>query len=223
MENSSREHIIKTYRKRASNYDITANLYYLFGYREWAYRKKAVRALNLKDGDTILDLACGTGLNFPLYQKFIGPTGKIIGIDITDAMLVQAQERINKFGWKNVSLIQEDAATYQNPSSFDAVISTFGLSLLPNPEHVLINILETLKPQGRFVFLDLQIPQTWPSLLATAAITLMKPFAITQDWVDQKPWMTIQRTANKMFNYVKVERYYFGLTYIISGEKSSRN
>lgn len=223
MENSSKEKIIKTYRKRASNYDITANLYYLLGYREWAYRKKAVRALNLNPGDTILDLACGTGLNFPLYQKAVGPNGIIIGIDITDAMLVQAQDRINEFGWKNVSLIQHDATTYHNTSSVDAVISTFALSLFPNPEHVLKNIFETLKPRGRFVLLDLQIPQTWPSLLKTAAITLMKPFAITQEWVDQKPWMTIQRTVNRLFSYVKVEQYYFGLTYLISGEKSSRN
>ena len=54
MENSLKDYIIETYRKRAANYDFTANLYYLFGYREWAYRRMAVEALKLKPGDRLL-------------------------------------------------------------------------------------------------------------------------------------------------------------------------
>lgn len=50
-------------RKRSRWYDFTANLYYLLGFREWAYRKKAVAALNLKPGDTVVEIGCGTGLN----------------------------------------------------------------------------------------------------------------------------------------------------------------
>ena len=111
MDNLWKEHIIQTYRKRAANYDFTANLYYLFGYREWAYRKIAVKALKLQPGDVVLELACGTGINFPLYQQYIGPEGRIIGVDITDAMLEQAQKRIDNNGWKNVVLFQQDAST----------------------------------------------------------------------------------------------------------------
>lgn len=75
MDSQLRSHIIKTYRKRAENYDFTANLYYLFGYREWAYRRLAVDALHLQSGDTVVELACGTGLNFPLYQQAVSPQG----------------------------------------------------------------------------------------------------------------------------------------------------
>lgn len=220
METSQKEHIIRTYRKRATNYDFTANLYYLFGYREWAYRKIAVKALKLKPGDVILELACGTGINFPLYQRYIGPEGRIIGVDITDAMLEQAQKRIDNQKWKNVVLFQQDAATYRPPLPINAVISTYALSLFPGIEQVLKNINESLLPNGRFALLELQISSSWPAWLGTAAITLMKPFAVTNEWANQRPWEVIQDKSKILFNNVKVRERFFGLTYIISGEKS---
>ena len=219
MDNPWKEHIIRTYRKRAANYDFTANLYYLFGYREWAYRKMAVKALKLQPGDIVLELACGTGINFPLYQQYIGPEGRIIGVDITDAMLEQAQKRIASHGWENVVLFQQDAVTYRTPLPVNVVISTYALSLFPGPKRVLKNITNSLLPDGRFVLLELQIPPSWPAWLGTSALTLMKPFAVTNEWANQRPWEMLQSTTKRLFNNVKVSERYFGLTYIISGEK----
>lgn len=220
MENSLKEHIVQTYRKRADNYDITANLYYLFGYREWAYRKLAVQALNLKPGDTVLDLACGTGINFPLYQQYIGPEGRIVGVDLTDAMLEQAWKRVASYGWENVTLIQCDASTFKNPSPVDAVISTYALSIFPDFVQALNNSVEILLPHGHLALLELQIPSFWPTWLAPIAVALMKPFALTDAWVEQRPWETIRRTVRKLLTDVEVNERYFGLTYVISGEKS---
>jgi demethylmenaquinone methyltransferase/2-methoxy-6-polyprenyl-1,4-benzoquinol methylase len=61
--------IVSLYRKRAKSYDFTANLYYLIGFREQVYRRKSVKALNLHAGDIVVEIVCGTGLNFPLLQK----------------------------------------------------------------------------------------------------------------------------------------------------------
>ena len=219
MDNPWKEHIIQTYRKRAANYDITANLYYLFGYREWTYRKMAVKALKLRQGDTVLELACGTGINFPLYQKHIGSQGIIIGVDITDAMLEQAQKRVTNQGWKNVVLFRHDAAIYRPPLPVNAVISTFAISLFPDLDQVLKNISDSLLPKGHLSLLELQIPSFWPAWLANTAVALMKPFAVTDEWVNKRPWEIIQRTMRKSFNDVKINERYFGLTYIISGEK----
>jgi demethylmenaquinone methyltransferase/2-methoxy-6-polyprenyl-1,4-benzoquinol methylase len=219
MENSLKDYIIQTYRKRAANYDFTANLYYLFGYREWAYRRIAVEALKLKPGDTVLELACGTGINFPLFQGYIGSTGRIIGVDLTDAMLEQAQKRVAKQGWDNVTLIQHDASTFQIPSQVNAIFSSFALSIFPDTEKVLANIASALPLNGRLVLLELQIPTYWPSWIASAAVALMKPFAITDDWVVRRPWETIRNTIKGLLDNVEVDGRFFGLTYIISGEK----
>jgi len=219
MNNSPQEYIIQTYRKRAANYDFTANLYYLFGYHEWAYRRLAVKILKLQLGDTVLELACGTGINFPLFQRYIGPTGRVIGVDITDAMLEQAKKRVADQGWKNVTLVQHDASTYQIPSNVNAVFSSYALSLFPDTKQVLTNIADSLAPEGRLTLIELQIPKSWPSWLASAALALMKPFAVTDDWVARRPWETIRSTINEKFDNVQVTERFFGLTYIISGEK----
>lgn len=219
MDDSHNEQIIRIYQKRATNYDITANLYYLFGYREWAYRRMAVEALKLKPGDTVLDLACGTGINFPLYQQYIGQTGRIIGVDLTPAMLVQAQKRVKNNDWQNVTLVHHDAATYRSPSPVNAIISTYAFSILPNIEPVIHNVYSMLHNFGHYVLLELQIPPYWPTWLTSMAVSLMKPFALTDEWVNQRPWTLIMRTVNKLFNNVNVDEYYFGLTYIISGQK----
>src|SRR6516225_5063388 len=123
-----REHLIETYRKKAKNYDITSRFYPVPGYPQRAQRRRAVRALGLGLGDTVIDIACGTGLNFALIEEVIGPPGRIIGVDLTDAMLAQAQDRIETNGWRNISLVLADAAEFEFPTDVDGILSTYALS-----------------------------------------------------------------------------------------------
>lgn len=219
MEAPLREHIIETYRKRAGNYDFTANLYYLLGYREWAYRRKAVEALKLESGDTVVELACGTGLNFPLYQEAVGPKGKIIGVDLTDAMLVQARRRVAANGWENVELVHSDALEFQFPAGVEAVISTYALSLIPGNQRVLENSVEALAPGGRLGLLELKIPDNWPQWLISLAVWLVSPFGATEEWLARRPWESIQRAMRVLLTKVSVSEMYLGTTYVIVGEK----
>ena len=92
-EFTTRQEVRAVYRARARHYDLTANLYYLAGFREQRFRKMAVEALGLKPGDRVVEIGCGTGLNFPLLQQKVGRAGRIIGVDLTDAMLAQARKR----------------------------------------------------------------------------------------------------------------------------------
>src|ERR1700733_9954771 len=82
---STREHLIGTYRKKAKHYDITSRLYPAPGYPQKAQRLRTVQALGLRPGASVVDVACGTGLNFSLLQEAIGPQGRIVGVDLTDA------------------------------------------------------------------------------------------------------------------------------------------
>src|SRR5258707_12292798 len=124
---STREHLIETYRKKARHYDITSRLYPAPGYPQRTQRLRTVQALGLRAGDTVIDMACGTGLNFSLLQKAVGPGGRIVGVDLTDAMLARAQDRIKANDWSNVSLLQADAAGFDFPSEANAILSTYAL------------------------------------------------------------------------------------------------
>src|SRR5271165_28937 len=104
----NQDELITLYRGIAHRYDLTSNLYTIFGFPMGAFRRAAVGALALCAGDTVVELGCGTGLNFPLLQRAVGPRGKIIGVDMTDAMLAKASERISKHGWTNIELVQSD-------------------------------------------------------------------------------------------------------------------
>lgn len=214
------QQIIEIYRKRARRYDFTANLYYLVGYREWAYRRKTVEALQLKPGETIIEIACGTGLNFPFYQQAVGPQGRIIGVDLTDAMLDQAQQRVKEHGWSNVELVQMDLRDYTFPANINAIISTYALSLIPESDQVLERAVNALATGGRLALLELQIPANWPRWMVKAGLWSMKPFAVTDEWLKRRPWQTIRKTMAAQLSDVSIIERYLGLTYIIAGRKA---
>ena len=75
----------------------------------------------------------------------MGSKGHIIGIDLTDAMLAQAQKRIKKERWENVTLVQADARDYIAPAGADALIVTYALSLIPECGQLIGNFAAEMK------------------------------------------------------------------------------
>jgi ubiquinone/menaquinone biosynthesis C-methylase UbiE len=211
----TKEQIVDLYRKRAKYYDFTANLYYLIGFSEQAYRRKSVKALNLSPGDVVVEIGCGTGLNFLLLENIVGPKGKIIGVDLTDEMLKQAQRRVEKNSWSNVELVKSDAASYQFPSEIDGVISTFALTLSPEFDKVIKNGCKALRIGKRWVVLDLKMPSNWLRHFAPLLIFLTRPFGVTKDLVIRHPWESI----NKYLENIYLEEFYMGFVYIAIGER----
>ena len=213
----TKKDIIDLYRKRGKHYDFTANLYYLVGFREYAYRKRAIEELNLQEGDTVVEIGCGTGLNFPFLQEKVGPEGKIIGVDLTDAMLAEAHKRVEKHGWKNVKLIQHDASTFEFPPGIDGIISTFALTLVPDYEQVIRNGCRALKPGKRWVVLDFKLPSDQLSFLVPALVFVTKPFGVTRELGERHPWESIEKYLER----TRMSDLYLGIAYISSGERGT--
>lgn len=211
----NKDAVRKLYRKRAGNYDVTANLYYLIGFRETKYRKMAASRLCLGPGDTAIEIGCGTGLNFKHVMQFIGETGQLIGVDLTDAMLKQAQSRVRKNGWRNIRLVQSDAAQYDFPADINGVFSTFALTLVPEYEAVIERASHSLAEGGRFVLLDFKKPERWPLWLVKFGVALTRPFGVSLDLAERKPW-EFMKTC---FRTVTVTEIYGGAFYIAVGEK----
>jgi demethylmenaquinone methyltransferase/2-methoxy-6-polyprenyl-1,4-benzoquinol methylase len=218
----TRERLIETYRKKAKHYDITSRLYPVPGYPQRAQRRRAVQALGLRPGASVVDIACGTGLNFSLIEQVIGPGGRILGVDLTDAMLAQAQQRIETSGWSNVSLAQADAAAFDFPTEVDAILSTYALTQVPACGDVIIHGAAALSRGGRFVVLDLKVPDDAPRWLAQVGIALARPFGSIDEWIVRRPWEAIRAAMQDGLADLSWTELCFGTAFLAAGSRGSR-
>jgi ubiquinone/menaquinone biosynthesis C-methylase UbiE len=219
---STREHLIETYRKKAKHYDITSRLYPAPGYPQRTQRLRTVQALGLCKGDTVVDMACGTGLNFPLLQEAVGPGGRIVGVDLTDAMLARAQDRVAANGWSNVSLMQADAAGYDFPAEVDAILSTYALTQVPECAEVIARGAAALSTRGRWAVLDLKVPGSTPRWLARLGTATVRPFASIDEWVTRRPWETIRAAMQDELADFGWTELCFGTAFLAAGSSQSR-
>ncbi len=211
------ERLIETYRRKARHYDVTSQLYF----RQWAHRRRAVQALGLRPGDTVVEIACGTGLNFPLIERGIGPEGRIIGVDLTDAMLVQARQRIEANGWSNVTLVQADSAAFEFRTPVDAVLATYAHALLPEPVQVIAHGAAALTEGGRWVVLDLKVPDRTPRWLTQLAIATLGRSSALEEWVQNRPWETVRAAMQEALTALSWTELLFGIAYIAAGYAAS--
>ena len=215
----TREHLIETYRKKAKHYDMTSRLYPVPGYPQQAQRLRAVQALGLHPGDSVIDIACGTGLNFPLLEEVIGPSGRIVGVDLTDAMLARARDRIEANGWRNIRLVQADAADFDFPTEVDAILSTYALSQVPACAEVITHGAAALCGAGRWVVLDLKVPGNTPGWLARLGIAIVRPFASIDEWIMRRPWDAIHAAMQKELADLSWTELCFGTAFLAAGSR----
>jgi demethylmenaquinone methyltransferase/2-methoxy-6-polyprenyl-1,4-benzoquinol methylase len=218
----TQEHLIETYRRKAKHYDITSRAYPAPGYPQGAYRRLAVRALGLRPGDTVIDIGCGTGLNFPLIEEAIGPDGRIVGVDLTDAMLAQAEDRIETNGWRNVSLVQADAADFDFPAGVDAILSTYALSQVPECAEVIAHGAAALSGGGRWVVLDLKVPGGTPLRLVQLGTAVVRPFASIDEWLARRPWDVIRAAMEDTLTELSWTELAFGTAFLVTGCRDPR-
>lgn len=209
---SNRAQIVDIYRQRVKRYDASG----INSFASW--REEAVKRLHVKRGDLVVDIGCGTGLNFAPLQEAIGPEGTIIGVDLTDAMLDQARQRIAQHGWKNVDLVQCDAAQYPFPTQVDGIISSFALTFIPDCARVIQNGCHALAPGHRWVVLDMAWPDGWPRWLRRLLFFLLW-YGITSEVAQRRPWQAIRRTMEQHLDDVARQPFWLGFFYLASGRR----
>jgi demethylmenaquinone methyltransferase/2-methoxy-6-polyprenyl-1,4-benzoquinol methylase len=214
---AGREHLIETYRKKAKHYDVTCRLYPVPGYPQRGQRLRAVRALALRPGDHVVDLACGTGLNFPLIQEAIGPGGGIVGVDLTDRMLDRARHRADSNGWTNVALVHADAVDFDFPHRVDAILSTYALSQIPECAEVIARGAAALSTSGRWVVLDLKVPDRTPGWVARLGTAAVRRFASIEEWSTRRPWEQIRAAMQEELTDCSWTELSFGSAFLATG------
>lgn len=212
----NQDELITLYRGMAHRYDLMSNLYRIFGFQMGTFRRTAVAALELCAGDTVVELGCGTGLNFPLLERAVGPSGKIIGVDMTDAMLAKARERISRHGWSNIELVQSDVAKYVFQRRVDGILSTFVMEFISEYDDLIRRCSAALIPGRSLVVGDLKHPGGHLARMTPFLLGLARPYGTTLDLADRRPWESFRTYLGD----TKLKEFYFGCAYLAYGRRS---
>ncbi len=117
----------------------------------------------LEEGETVLDLGSGGGIDVLLSAKRVGPTGKVYGLDMTDEMLALALENKAKAGAKNVEFLKGHIESIPLPSNtVDVIISNCVINLSGDKRRVLAEAFRVLRPGGRFAVSDVIVREGLP-------------------------------------------------------------
>lgn len=138
----------------APTYDVCNSLMSLRGHHRW--RRAAVDALQLKPGDTVADICCGTGDFFMPLRQAIGPQGKLIGLDFCLQMLERSSTKDEQAG----RALGDAGRLPLRSESVNAVTVGWGIRNVPDVDAAHAEIFRVLKRGGRFVSVDMAVPKS---------------------------------------------------------------
>ena len=139
------QRVERVYSRLSSHYDLLFDKVFQSG------REQAIRAMELRPGERVLEVGVGTGLALPLYPR----TVEVVGIDLSAGMLEEARDRINRLGLRHVSVLRMDASALQfQEATFDAVLAPYVISVVSDPRRVLAEMRRVCKPGGRLVVVN---------------------------------------------------------------------
>ncbi len=155
--NLNKEQVREAYRKHASTYDIWSSL------TESKARQRCLEIADIKDGESVLEVAVGTGI---LFEKILqlNQTGRNEGIDLTEQMLTRARSRAHKSGVSDYVLKVGDAYHLLYPdNSFDLVLSNYMFDLIPEKDFgvILSEFKRVLRKDGRIVLVNMTKGPRW--------------------------------------------------------------
>ncbi|MGH7709151.1 MAG: class I SAM-dependent methyltransferase [Vulcanimicrobiaceae bacterium] len=131
-------------------------------------------------GEHVLDVGCGCGATVLELVRRVGPGGRVVGIDVSTAMLGVAAERVRAARCANVELLLTDASMHPfEPATFQLAFSRFGVMFFDDPVSAFANIRRALRPGGRLVFISWRRPSENP--------WLMLPFAAAKPHLPPQP------------------------------------
>ncbi|MDR3533430.1 MAG: class I SAM-dependent methyltransferase [Rhodopila sp.] len=112
----------------------------------------AIDAAAPAPGEHVIDIGCGCGATVLALASRIGPTGRVVGLDVSEPMSARARERIEAAGLTNAQVILSDAATHVFPSKdADLLFSRFGVMFFADPVAAFANLRQSMRPGGRLL------------------------------------------------------------------------
>lgn len=181
-------------------------------------RNRLIGSLQLEQGDDVLDIGCGPGVNFEAITDEIGHDGTITAIDYSPEMVERARERVDAHGWGHVTVVQADATTADLGGPYDVAMATLSLSVMPDIARAVRNIHEALAPGAILGVLDVQ---PFQSGLRRGFNPLLRRFL--RWYANWNPDGDVRASIEDTFGgYETLETMTLGTIYVITAWKEER-
>lgn len=186
--------VTKAYARWAPVYD------FLFG-AVFDHGRQAAIAAAEQVGGRILEVGVGTGISLPGYS----PASRIVGIDLSEAMLRKAQKRVAELSLRNVEMLEVmDAEHLSFPdASFDVVVAQYVISTVPNPEAALDEFARILRPGGEIILVNRVGADTG---VRRVIERWLQPMVCRLGWRSKFPWDRFARWTDQRDDMHLVER-----------------
>jgi ubiquinone/menaquinone biosynthesis C-methylase UbiE len=206
----NRRRAVDCYRTAAARYDHRT------GFGE-PYRREAVNKLAPRPDDVVLDVGCGTGLNFARLVQRIGEGGRLVGIDLSPDMLARARERVERAAWRNVTLLEASAEQVDPAVQGDAALLCATHDILRS-RPALENVLRHVRVGGRVVAAG---PKWAPWWRPDGASLDLFTWELNHDYVTtfegfEQPWSHLA----ELIPDLEVTETGFGAGYLVGGTRS---
>ncbi|MCG3127552.1 MAG: Ubiquinone/menaquinone biosynthesis C-methyltransferase UbiE [Phycisphaerae bacterium] len=189
---------------------------YVYDFTRWMIlhgRARAVAMLRLRPDSAVLEIGCGTGLNFRHVLQYLDPScGRLTGLDFSADMLERARRRVARHDWRCVELVQDDASTFSRDQRYDAILFAYSLTMIPDWPGALRRAREHLRPGGRVAVLDFGMFSGWGPL---------KP--VMRGWLKLNHVQTHEsyvEEMRKVFGNVRVQHWLGGYNFTAISENA---
>jgi len=177
-------------------------------------RRRAIARMQIPAAGQVLEVGCGTGLNFRHLLEHLDPVrGRLTGLDFSADMLERAERRAAGRNWRNVELIQGDATTMSLNRRFDAILFAYSLTMIPDWEASLDRAYEHLKPGGRLVVLDFGRFAAWGPLAP-----VMRGWLRANHVLTTRPYLDKLRA---LFDELEIHHWLGGYNFTAVGRRSA--
>jgi SAM-dependent methyltransferase len=197
------------YSEHAGSYDRRVGGYH-------GFRQAIVDALPVRPGQVVLDVGCGTGLCFGLLLEKVGPDGGVVGIEESPEMMAIARERIEREGWRNITVVQSRAEDAETALTADAALFCAVHDILQS-RSALRNVIGHLRSGAWVAAGGGKWAAPWMVAVNLSTMILHAPYVRSFDGFD-RPWSHLEQ----LLEDVNIRELAFGSGYIVTGHVPRR-
>lgn len=194
-------------------YDPAASLISAIFGGEKRLRERILKLADIKSGDKVLDIGCGTGTSALIIAKDVGDEGEVVGIDLSSRMLDIARKKLKRSGFRNVTFLQANAEDIPYPDSYFDKVTAFAVLHEMNHEgrvNTLREIYRLLKPNGKALIADYDLPERIGGMLLMRFLLAMFEGETARDMILRGIDSEIKEAGSSKLGVIKKESIIWG-------------